>query len=782
MLRLALTLIIAGSLLPIAARVACASVLTDRESAFLIDKPALRNVLESGRDLWGEQAMKQPNGPSYDFFAGLLPPLRYCNAEFRQYPIVLSAPGAPVKARLVSNGSAVNARAGLKTWREVGMPISFGIGSLTMPPGQLTNHYVDDFGKVATDLDGPHYANGYLPIVRLSYAIEDVVISEEAFASVDKNLASHGTVFVRFSPIKSGPGYVSVMVGQDEQVSVSNGFVVDAQGSALVGYGPVWKWDSEGHILHAVLPQGSAASLAIFTQPIAPTAAVALTPGTYERERAACVSTWQALLDRAMQVDVPEPVVNNAWRSLIVGNFMLLKGDDMCYSNGNQYEKLYVNEGGDAIRSLLLWGYAEDCGRMIVPIMDYKREGLLFHQAGLKLQMLSSYYHLTHDARFFEQQRDRWMLQVNRIIEGREPGSGLFPKEQYCGDIATPVYSLNSNSNAWRGIRDFGAVLDEIGEKEQAKRCADTAKAFRPVILSAVEKSVRRDVEPPFVPIALFGEEQPYEATTATRMGGYYDLMAPLVLGSGVLGAESQLTTDMLDYFHQRGGICMGMVRVHPAGDMYRVKQGVDDLYSLRYVLTLLQRDEVDRALVSLYGKLAQGFTRETFIDGESSALVPDDRLGRAMYLPPNSAANGFFLTMLRYLMVQDWDLNDDGSPDTLRLMFATPKRWLEDGKSISIERAPTAFGQVSVAMHSHLNSGSIVAEVTAPPKAPGKMLLRARVPDGWKVLSARAGAKALPVDRTGAVDVTSLRGKFEVKFKVAAQKQRRLSANAPGA
>lgn len=765
--KLALKLIIAGVLLPIAAHVACSGVLTDRESAFLIDKPALCKVLESGRDLWGEQAMHQPNGPSYDFFANLLPPLRYCNAEFRQYPIVLSAPGAPVKARLVSNGGAINAKANLKTWREVGIPISFGIGSLTMPPGHLTTHYVDDFGKVATGLDGPRYVNGYLPIVRLSYPIEDIVISEEVFASVDKDLAAHGTVFVRFGPPKGGTGYVSAAVGRGEQLSASNGFVLNAKGDAVVAYGPAWRWDAEGQLLFAVLPQGSATSLAIFTKPIAASANVALTPGRYERERAACVSTWQALLDRAMQVEVPEPVVNNAWRSLIVGNFMLLKGDAMCYSNGNQYEKLYVNEGGDAIRSLLLWGYKDECRRMIPPILDYKREGLLFHQAGLKLQMLSGYYRLTHDAEFIKQQRDRWLLQVNRIIEGREPASGLFPKEQYCGDIAMPVYSLNSNSNAWRGIRDFGAVLDEIGEKEQAKRCADTAEAFRPVILSAVEKSVRRDVEPPFVPIALFGDEQPYEATTATRLGGYYDLMAPLVLGSDVLGAESRLTTDMLDYLHQRGAICMGMVRVHPAGDMYRVKQGVDDLYSLRYVLTLLRRDEVERALVSFYGKLAQGFTRDTFIDGESSALVPDDRLGRAMYLPPNSAANGFFLTMLRNLLVQDWDIDDDGRPDTLRLMFATPRAWLANGKSIKIERAPTAFGEVSVAMQSHLKSGRVVAEVTAPPRTPGKMMLRARVPDGWRVVSARAGAKTLPVDRTGAVDVSSLRGKFEVEFKV---------------
>ena len=56
----------------------------------------LSEVLASRRDLWGEAAMAQPNGPSYEFFARLLPPLRYVHADFRDYPIVLSAPNAKV--------------------------------------------------------------------------------------------------------------------------------------------------------------------------------------------------------------------------------------------------------------------------------------------------------------------------------------------------------------------------------------------------------------------------------------------------------------------------------------------------------------------------------------------------------------------------------------------------------------------------------------------------------------------------------------------------------------
>src|SRR3954470_6454315 len=91
--------------------------------------PSLDEVCDSPRDLWGEAALKQPGGPSYEFFRDLLPPLRYVNTDFREYPIVLSAPGAAVKARWVSDGSGVNRRANKKPmWKDDGTPVEFFVG------------------------------------------------------------------------------------------------------------------------------------------------------------------------------------------------------------------------------------------------------------------------------------------------------------------------------------------------------------------------------------------------------------------------------------------------------------------------------------------------------------------------------------------------------------------------------------------------------------------------------------------------------------------------------
>ncbi|HET6453714.1 MAG TPA: hypothetical protein VFI02_04865, partial [Armatimonadota bacterium] len=141
----------------------------------------------SNTDYWGEKAMAQPNGPSYEFFEKLMPPLRYVDTSFFHYPIVLSAPSAKVKARFISNGSAVNALARQINWRgETGNPVTFYLGE-----------WGSVFGADLSDLQGPKYEQGYLPIVQNTYCRGDAVAAQEAFAPVD--YADSGMVFVRFT-------------------------------------------------------------------------------------------------------------------------------------------------------------------------------------------------------------------------------------------------------------------------------------------------------------------------------------------------------------------------------------------------------------------------------------------------------------------------------------------------------------------------------------------------------------------------------------------------------
>ena len=734
--------------------------------------PPLETALASKLDLWGEAAMAQPDGASYAFFAPLLPPPRYVNADFRYYPIVLSAPNSPVKARLISNGSGVNLRGGTRSWHDNGTPFTFRVG-----PDELM------FGTFRDRTGEPTLAEGWLPIAEIRYRHTSPVQSEgavpltqtraqrpaeiyrlEAFASTDPALAAHGVTFVKFDLAQGAAGTITVTLDDRTPVTFADGKLTNEKGELLAVFDAAWKWERQRATAKLTATRG--ATFALATKPLP--ASVALLPD-YAAQRATCVATWRPLLAAGMHVVTPEPVVNDAWRHLIVQNLELISGHRMHYSAGNQYNQLYEAEGSDAALALMTWGFARDTRRLLEPLLDFTRKGLEQHQAGFKLADVCRYYWQTRDADTVRALRPRWEKAARLLVETRTGPHGLFPPERYAGDISTPAQSVNVNANAWRALRDLSAVLAAIGETSEAARYAAVAREIRPTVLAAIAASARRETTPPFVPIALHSNEPAHDPLIRSRIGSYWNIIIGYTIGSGIFPPGSAEETWIPRYQEQHGGIFMGMVR--SGGDEFNFWTGserVNPLYGTRYTLDTLRRDDPERALVSFYGMLAQGFTRNTFISGEGAALTPVDADGRIFYCPPNSAANAHFLSMLRAMLVQDLDLDDDGRPETLRLCFATPKRWLADGQSITVERAPTAFGEVSVKLTSHLAAGEILAEVSLPARqTPTRTLLRARVPDGWRVTKCLTATGELPTDPQGTVDVTTLRGQVSFRFFV---------------
>src|SRR5262245_17142835 len=237
--------------------------------------PSLAEVVAAQRDVWGELAMRQPNGASYEFFEPLLPPPRYVHADFRYYPLVLSAPGAAAKARLISDGSGVNLRGGARSWHDVGTPVVFRIG-----PDEFR------FGGLRDRRSLPQPTEGWLPIYEVTYRHPYPVQSEgsvpvdqkplqreaevyrlEAFVSTDPALAGHAVVFVQFSLAAGSNGLVTVQLDPPAGSQFAAGRLVDPQGQPVVWADRAWKWERAG--LHAQLRPGVTATLAIPTRPLA---------------------------------------------------------------------------------------------------------------------------------------------------------------------------------------------------------------------------------------------------------------------------------------------------------------------------------------------------------------------------------------------------------------------------------------------------------------------------------------------------------------------------------
>jgi hypothetical protein len=753
------------------------------QHATILPSPA--QAIASRRDLWGDAAMRQPGGPSYEFFKKLLPPLRYVDADFHHYPIVLSAPGAAAKSRVISNGSALNALARQPNWKnESGTPVRVLVGNTR-----------ESFGEDLGRLDGPKYLDEYLPIVQLAYRDgAGKTYRQELFAAVSPDLAAKGAVLAKFDFPAADRGRIELRFEtSDDFCKDDGGTITDSSGRLLASYDKNWVFQKFRSALVSKPQHNVSAAVVIYNRPadVKPSTQSASTHAAmveeeeaagekprsrpsaaidrsfYDAQRQACIQRWDGLLKSGATFDVPEPVVNNAWRSLIVAQYAILAGDHLNYSASNQYARMYANETGDSMRSLLLFGHARTARMVLPPLFVYRRPASILHDGAFKLEDLCDYYFQTRDKALIEQMRPLWQAEVDLLLGARQ-ANGLFPRERYCSDIQTPVNSLNNNANAWRGLRDMSIVLGECGDLAQAKKLEKIAAEYKPQILAAMNKAICRNVDPPFVPVAMSGEEPPPNPITSTRLGSYWNLVIPCALWSGIFPIDSDPANFILRYIQENGGLCMGMTRVQSVRGFWLNTQNVDDLYGLRYQLALMKRDEdPDRVLVGFYGKLAQGFTRDTFIDGESSGIVPVDRFGRQLALPPNSTANASFLIQLRYLLVQDWDMNDDGRADTLRLLFDTPRRWLADGQTIRITHAPTAYGKISLAVTARLSSGQIDVAVSLPAHPPPQILLRLRLPDGYRIIRASVAGKRLQCG-LDTLDLSGLTGDLNFTVNVA--------------
>jgi hypothetical protein len=302
--------------------------------------PDIQSMAASLRDRWGDEAMRRPGGPNYEFFRDLLPPLRYVNTEFRHYPIVLSAPAAAVKARWISNGSAVNARAHSRPmWREVGVPVHFHVGE----DGEA-------FGEQLERLAGPRYLRGHLPLVQATYRHGQSDFEQEAFASVNERLAASGVVLVRFT-VREQPGIIAAHVATGSPLVQQGQALCEGGGRVWLLFDSHWTWDPQRQRLQARLGVGQNAVLAICTRPLEPLQE-SLTADGYDTERQACIDAWENVLQRGSRLEVPESIVNDAWKSLVIGNLLLAVGPRMHYSAGNANDHLYEAESGDAVRSL----------------------------------------------------------------------------------------------------------------------------------------------------------------------------------------------------------------------------------------------------------------------------------------------------------------------------------------------------------------------------------------------------------------------------------------------
>jgi hypothetical protein len=695
---------------------------------------AVQRALGARRDVWGEALIRSRRGPTYSGVARLLKPLLLAppapgsrRADVHYVAFATPARGSrPFAVALhLADGSGVR-------WRRTGGPM------LSVRVGSRNERFGACLGRLAT----PRLARGYLPILRTSYSdAAGIRYRQESF-----------TTRLR------GGAVVSLL-----SVSTAVPRTAHASGSVrLVGPG--------GHRAAAYSTARGGTVYAAWLWSRA--RSLRLDGASYRRARGSLVRYWERRLAGGSLLHVPEPRVMDAQRSLLIQNLSM----GWRYSIGNQYEHLAVPESLDSADVLGEYGFLRAERAVLTRTLRRPSSTYPNWSRGRKLLSAARYYRVSGDRRFLRRATPVLARYVDAL--GRDlarDGSGLLPPERYSSDIPVAVYGLHSQAVAWQGLRSIAAVWAATGQRGLARRAGSLAGRLRSGLLDAVRASARRLPDGSlFVPVRLRAGALPFGTLTSTRLGRYWNLVMPYALASGLFAPRSAEAARILSYVDLHGGRFLGLVRFASRSlshDPNRPISGSDNVYALNAARFLADNDRPGRLVLSLYGQLAAGMTRGTFVSGEAASIAPHPGTSyRSMYLPPNSTSNASFLETLRLTLVHE-TTDRKGVPNGLELAFATPRAWLAHGRVIAARAVPTSFGRVSLSIRSARRSVRVRLRIPRR-TAPHRLILRLRRPDHRPPASVTLNGRRFGhLSRAGeAIDLSGYAGRLRVLVRYGPQ------------
>jgi len=681
---------------------------TPRASA--VHEARVAAALRSGRDRWGEQLIASRNGPTYTVAVRRVQPLLFARAPQGRsltgsgvYYLPLAMPrddhGARGAFLHVADGSEILAR------RWTGPSIAISVG----PEGG------ERYGSCLARLTPARLANGWLPILQTGYrdAARGTYTQESFTARVNGRLAG----FVRLTA--SAPASVELRVGS----------------------------------LSIAVPRGATRTLHVRWSP--PGQPTEVDTASYATARASVGAYWRERLAEGVQLELPEARVENAARALLVQALVHASR----YSYGNPYEQFSFPETVDMARVVAEYGFHDLSREMLRAALPARPRPYPNWKRGEKLLGFASYHELYRD-RATLLRATPTLRRFLAILEQELQPNGLLPRERYSSDIAEQVYGLHAQATVWQGLREIARAWSRTGQRELAVRARRLAARLGNGLRRAIRSS-QRPLEDGslFVPMRLLDGVAPYEMVTESREASYWNLVAPYALASGIFPPSSREARGVLRYLRLHGARFLGLVRsavfVLYGADSDVATTGVNPVYGNNESRFLAAMDEPDRLTLSLYGQLAAGMTRNTFVGGEGTSVAPVDGAHfRTTYLPPNAAANSTFLETLRLLLVHE-------RANALELAFATPRTWLAAGRRISVRGFPTHFGPVSFAIDAGASSLRVRVEVPSR-TPPGRLRLRLRLPAGQRIGRV---TPPRPVDaRTQTIDLSGLRGIVELE------------------
>jgi hypothetical protein len=456
---------------------------------------------------------------------------------------------------------------------------------------------------------------------------------------------------------------------------------------------------------------------------------------------------WTPELNSRAQFVVPEKRIRDSYRASLAYNMILVDRDPrgflLPHPDATAYEHVWAGDSGCIIHAADRLGYHEDAAAYL----DYflARQGLRTPEGdvtsaegffsgdvpglrwmgenGFILWALAEHYKLTGDKLWLRKVAPKMIKSCDWIIRerartktpagGERPRHyGLLPRGR-ASDNAELNYFYWTDTYSYGGLRGTADVLLEIGMDREAARLRAEADDYKACLLDSVERSIRRDTEPPFVPQ---GPEMNQPPTAERLAASWYSLCSPIyMVEMGLFGANDPKASWVNGTIEKY---------VMTSGLPTLVRPGyIDPHYVYNQALTQILRGETEKFLWTFYSVFAYGQSRTTYATLECNDIVTGSS-GDAWdsLRMPHMHSGSRVLALLRIAL-----LLEDG--DTLHLLAGTPRGWLEPGLAIEVRHAPTLFGEANVRCESRAARNEVVTTVDPPRRKTARVVLHVRPP-----------------------------------------------------
>jgi len=432
---------------------------------------------------------------------------------------------------------------------------------------------------------------------------------------------------------------------------------------------------------------------------------------------------WQDLLKKGATIGVPEEKPSLTYYASLIYNFIGRDGTVIKPGEGF-YDNFYLRDGAFQTHALDLAGFHSEAKESLAHFLKYqKADGQFISQQGeldgngQALWALYAHCALTGDLVWLEEVYPAAAKAISWLQRSRQknvrfdsPYFGILFASIADGEnlMRTPKHIVGYDLWNLHGVDCVARMAEALGKKSEAREYRQLFHTYKACIEKALKKA-GADWFPPT-----------YEGV-GTSWGNL-----TMIHPTRLFDPWDARVTKTLE--NVRAGFVEGTIRwgeeekraIHPYMGTYVTNSEVI-------------RGEQEKAIDHFYHFLAHTTSTHGFPEGvyfEKRTAWGDT--------VPHLWAGAQYIILLRNML-----LHEDG--DVLHLLPAVPVAWLRPGKKIAVLRAPTAFGEVNLAVRSYEGGCEII--FSRPDRIVPKQVIL-HIPPGVTVERVlQGGDKEIPVE-----------------------------------